>query len=175
MDFSETTINYIQNLRLPNNEILITNRRKIGFIGLIGGLKNIRILYEQWINSGELKYIPFYKLNQDHVELFFSTVRSSLGYNNNPTVKQFQSAYKKLLVRVQIRENGLGNCIPLQEIDILNTYSVNPDKEINSTCERQQMLQNEIELEENTNIEYYEHLQDHCYIYRVIRTRMLIR
>jgi len=40
-----------------------------------------------------MKYLLTYKFSQDHIELFFGAVRSTGGFNNNPT------AYKRLLMR----------------------------------------------------------------------------
>jgi len=60
-----------------------------------------------------------YKISQDHLELIFSCIRSHGGYNNNPRVKQFKSAFKKLIIHTEIKENKTGNCICLEEIPIL--------------------------------------------------------
>lgn len=67
------------------------------------------------------------------------------GYNNNPTARQFKSAYKKLLVNALIKDRGLGNCMALEDIPILNYSSVtNPVTAINnSNC----TLVKKIELE----------------------------
>lgn len=60
-----------------------------------------------------------YKTSQDHLEPFFLSIRVRGGWNNNPTVRQFTAAYKWLLVRAEIREGDMGNCITLDEIPIL--------------------------------------------------------
>lgn len=65
-----------------------------------------------------------YKLSKDHLEIFFGSVRSQGGYNNNPTAHQFKSAYKKILVNAKIKDRGLGNCMALEDIPILNCSSV---------------------------------------------------
>jgi len=51
-----------------------------------------------------------FKLSQDHIELFFCSLRSRFGSNNNPSAKEFQHAYKRLLLNQEIRGNH-GNCI----------------------------------------------------------------
>jgi hypothetical protein len=63
-----------------------------------------------------LKYLLTYKLSQDHLELFFGAVRSR-GCNNNPTVRQFTAAHKRLLMHHNV-EGGLGNC-SVQDTTIL--------------------------------------------------------
>ena len=47
------------------------------------------------------KNLSTYKLSQDYIETFFSALRSK-GFNNNPNAQQFESAYKRLLVRHEI-------------------------------------------------------------------------
>ena len=168
---SSDTVHYITNLKTLDDEKIILHRRKTGFLGVVAALNNITILYDQWVRPGILKFLPFYKLSQDHIELFFSSIRCSLGYNNNPNVKQFKAAYKKLLVRVQIRENGIGNCVPLEDIKILQIPHQNMDIEINSSCDRQHMLNDDDEAIDkcccnNIDNEYNKTiLDDHSYIY----------
>lgn len=74
-----------------------------------------------------------YKISQDHIELFFSSIIVRWEFNNNPNAVHFVAAYKRLLVRAEIREHGIGNCMPLQQIIFL-TYSskVNPTQTINN-------------------------------------------
>ncbi|XP_029047078.2 THAP domain-containing protein 2-like isoform X1 [Osmia bicornis bicornis] len=56
-------------------------------------------------------------------ELLFNNIRIHGGYNNNPTVKQFKSIFRNLIVHVEIKDTGTGNCIPLESIPILHTPS----------------------------------------------------
>lgn len=52
-------------------------------------------------------------------------------------MRQFISAYKKLLVRCQIRDNGIGNCISLEDIDVLHTLpKIDSISEINNSLDR---------------------------------------
>jgi len=75
-----------------------------------------------------------YKISQDHLEIFFGSVRSLGEHNNNPTSRQFQSAYKKLVVHTHdIGNFNTGNCIPLENIKILNYSSSDPVKMINNS------------------------------------------
>lgn len=55
---------------------------------------------------------------KDHIELFFSAVRSKGGFNNNPTASQFVAAYKRLVVHNQVK-GGRGNCTCLDDTRIL--------------------------------------------------------
>lgn len=59
-------------------------------------------------------------MSQDHLELFFGVIRSRSGYNNNPSARMFQAAYKKLLVHSQFKDGSNENCVPLEKIAVLN-------------------------------------------------------
>ncbi|CAG4958305.1 unnamed protein product [Colias eurytheme] len=78
-----------------------------------------------------------YKISRDHIELFFSAIRARGGFNNNPNAVQLKAAFKRLIVRAEIRDGGLGNCIPLEQINILNCSSTtNPTNTLNQLTER---------------------------------------
>lgn len=66
-----------------------------------------------------LNYLLTYKMSQDHLKLFFRTVRASGGFNNNPTTKQFTAAYPRLLLQSHIEGTG-GNCEKRDSINILS-------------------------------------------------------
>lgn len=144
-EFIPKAIEYLQKLKFQNKkhgDLVCTSRRRTGFIGFILCLKTVPIIYKQLVKTHNLKYVPFYKLNQDHLELFFCSIRSRLGSNNNPTVRQFQASYKRLIVHTQIKDSGAGNCIPLESISILSLNS-KPELMINATTNRSNMLTQE--------------------------------
>lgn len=123
---AQECINYISSLKFKRSndtEFVINSTRKTGFLGIMMGLQNISFLFEEYIATGKLLFVPFYKLSQDHIELFFCSSRQRLGFNNNPTVKQFMTTYQRLLGHCEISDKGIGNCIPLEEIKILNVVS----------------------------------------------------
>lgn len=70
-----------------------------------------------------ISYLPTYKLNEDYLKLFFGMIRKQGGYTSNPTSRQFQSAYKKCLVHMELKDSTTGNCIPLEHISILRCTS----------------------------------------------------
>lgn len=88
------------------NKLLTNSNRKTGFVGLIICLMNVKDLYNDYVSTNKLKFILTYKLNQDHLEMFFSAIRSRCGFNNNPSALQFRTAYRRLLVRNFIKEHG---------------------------------------------------------------------
>jgi len=85
------------------------------------------------------------------------------GFNNNPTSRQFQSAYKKLVVHSTNIENiNTGNCIPLENIDILHYSSSDPIKTININTINHNI--DSISREENVQ-EVDSYINDHDYIF----------
>ncbi|EFN68497.1 hypothetical protein EAG_00073, partial [Camponotus floridanus] len=77
-----------------------------GFLCLLISMKSLLSIYKECVDKDNLSLIPVYKMSQDHLELFFGSIRSCGGYNNNPTCRQFISAYKKILIHAEIREHG---------------------------------------------------------------------
>lgn len=135
--FESATV-YLMHLKLSSGELLINSRRKTGFIAMVINMKSALSLYSCLVeNAKVLKYLPLYKVSQDHIELFFSAVRARGGFNNNPDAIQFRAAYKKLLVRAEIRDGGIGNCTPLEQISILTCSSKNPITALNELTEKE--------------------------------------
>lgn len=118
---AETLIEYISGLRSETGCFLKHHARKTGIIGLIIDLRNVFNLYNDLQPKG-LEYLLSFKLSQDMIETFFSAIRSRGGWNNNPSSKQFESAYKRLLVRNEIQSSVHSNCLE-DKIDILYVSS----------------------------------------------------
>lgn len=138
----DSATHYIASLRFLSGEVVIKSRRRTGFIGLMINMKSALDLYEYLVNDTQiLKYIPVYKVSQDHIELFFSAIRARGGFNNNPNAVQFRAAYKKLLIRAEIRDGGVGNCVPLEQVNILTCSSKNPVESINELTEKQSLVE----------------------------------
>jgi DNA transposase THAP9 len=93
--FIELFEEYVFSLKLIDGINVVNSSRKTGFVGIEWVLKN-------WLNVYDLiqeknycvEYILSYKISQDHLETFFSTVKSKGGYNNNPSAKEFKASYK---------------------------------------------------------------------------------
>lgn len=139
----EGAISYLQNLTLQSGQKLVDSRRKTGFGGLILDMVSSIRLYKYLVDGAELlQYLPLYKVSQDHLELFFSAIRARGGFNNNPNAVQFKAAFKRLLIRAEIRDAGFGNCIPLEQINILTCSSkTNPVAAINELTERNSFVE----------------------------------
>jgi len=113
---------YILNLRDKDGLSMVNSRKKTAFIGFLCAIHSVKAMYTSLVEGKFLKYLLTYKLSQDHLELFFAAVRSSFGCNNNPTARQFVAAYKRLLVRHEIKAVG-GNCIMIDDTKILYVTS----------------------------------------------------
>lgn len=90
-EFTKYITNYIKELKVKDKDTFVPtldSNRKTGFLGCLQSTIN---LHSRLIKSGELDHIRMYKISQDHLELFFGTIRSLGGFNNNPTSRQFNS------------------------------------------------------------------------------------
>lgn len=123
LQYMESIKEYILGLTLKNISIL-KSPRKTGFLGFIICIDSLIKLYKLHVTEkNNLMYILTYKLSQDHLELFFGTVRSKGGYNNNPTARQFEATYKRLLIHSEISGPNTGNALNLEHLTILTCGS----------------------------------------------------
>lgn len=163
--FTNKFTNYIKGLKVKEIEgfvPILDSKRKTGFIGFVGGLHSALLLYNTFVEPGKLSYIKLYKCSQDHLELFFGTVRAQGGYNNNPTAQQFRAAYRKLVIRVNnVQSFNSGNCIPLEDIDILHYSSTDPIKVLNNNSIG---ISSDAIIDENNVENINSFIMDHDYI-----------
>lgn len=144
--FAHSAITYLKHLKFPNGNYLVLSERKAGFIGLIIGLTNSLELYLEYFSKNNIiHYLHTYRLSQDHLELLFSTIRSKGGFNNNPSARQFNAAYKRIVVHVQLSERGVGNCMPQESVPILHTSAIQKDRR----CDEPIPNNEEYEMERN--------------------------
>lgn len=99
---------------------------KTVFFGLIVTLNSVIKIFKNWIQSNSnMSYLLTYKLSQDHLELFFSAVRSHCSRNNNPTCMQFMTIFKQLLIHAQVSSSKYANIIAQDDTIFLNVTSTN--------------------------------------------------
>lgn len=60
------------------------------------------------------------------LESFFSRIRAKGGFNDNPTVEQFKSAYRQVLVADQLTSSSRANCV--DKLSIFHTSSAPPTR-----------------------------------------------
>ena len=153
-NYLSTAQSYILTLQESKSRALIINsNRKTGFLGFLLCIQSVKLLFEEFILSDRygLKFLLSYKFSQDHIELFFGKIRSMSGCNDNPTARQFKSAYKKILTHNDIQNVVSGNCLALEDIPILTAgkgYVVSNNVEvvvpsvvsINSSLSKKRMM-----------------------------------
>lgn len=125
---------YINDLKFEDGTNVIDSKRKTGFKGIAMGLQSALDLFKLLISKNHMKFFITYKISQDHLETFFCAIRSKGGYNDNPTCRQFQAAYKRLLVHNSIMGSAYGNCSILDNTYIeavSNNKTLNENEELN--------------------------------------------
>lgn len=106
---------------------------KTGFLGILINIESLKYLFLHLIEKeNRLIFLPTYKVSQDHLEIFFGSIRMHGGHNDNPNCKQFKGIYRKLLTHLELKCLTTGNCVPLENIAILNCTSAT--RVINSTA-----------------------------------------
>lgn len=123
---------YIRHIKL-GDKLVTKSNRKTGFLGFLICINSLKQFYPKYVGEAKpLKYLLTYKLSQDHLELFFGAIRSKGGHNNNPTARQFEAAYKRLIVHLELVASQTGNVQDLESIPILtcgsgNNITINED------------------------------------------------
>ncbi|KAL4131921.1 hypothetical protein QTP88_009153 [Uroleucon formosanum] len=110
-------------LKFQNDVKVIKSNRKTGFVEMILSLQNAIQMFQDLRLKGYINYLLTYKISQDHVETTSSAIRSRLGYNNNPTCRQFKAAYKRILVHNEIVGSQFDNCTLLDNTKNLTVDS----------------------------------------------------
>lgn len=133
--YLESCFEYITQLNLPNEQKIIESQSKTGFLRFMINIKSYIQFYEYLIDCENpvLEFLLSYKLSQDHLEIFFSAIRSRGGFNNNPSARQFESAFKRLLIHTDIKGSLTGNISVLDENTAMlsvETSSMTPSDEL---------------------------------------------
>lgn len=97
-----------------------------------------------------MDFLLTYKLSQNHLEMFFSAIRSKGGFNNNPTAAQLEAAYKRLIVHKELATSSEANCLPIDRTNILTISSTNKFKNAKNE-EYLDMLCAEVESDNDGN------------------------
>lgn len=83
------------------------------------GIENVKVIYTQFVMTNKLQEFPVRRICQCPLEGLFSRCRSfsMLGSNTNPTVLQFKSLMRKILVNNEVTNPIFANCS--DQLDIL--------------------------------------------------------
>ena len=103
---------YLKKLEDKDGVKLVHGPRKTFILGFATSSKSIMAIARKLLerNDNKYDYVLTYRFSQDQVEMFFSKIRSRLGWNNNPTALQFKWALRTLLQKNQITAPTTGNC-----------------------------------------------------------------
>lgn len=71
---------------------------------------NIESIYNTYVATDLIECMPTYQFSQDPLESIFGRTRSLNGDNDNPTVTQFTSSFRKILVQNEIKSFKFANC-----------------------------------------------------------------
>lgn len=150
---------YILQLREKAGTPIYMSARKTGFKGFLICIESALKMYNHLVvndTTSVLKYLPLYKVSQDHLERLFGYIRSRNGHNNNPSARQFAATFKRILVHRQLSECSNGNAVPLDKIKILHVGRIGqaPEKLINKSMTTSRLI---TELEDDDNIEEFDY------------------
>lgn len=121
--FLDEFIEYIRNLKL-NGKPITTTGRKVPFIGFINNSIALKMMYEEFVETGIIGKIQTTDLQQDLLESFFGRMRSKGGNNSNPTQQQFIGNFRRILVNKELTSSSLSNCVDrLQILHVPSTKS----------------------------------------------------
>ena len=128
---------YLLNLKDMTGQRLIVHRRKTFVLGFVSTAKSVLCLAEELLNREVKPYHYFLtcKVSQDHLELFFSCIRSRGGFNNNPNVVQFKTAMKQILLKNSIMSSSKGNVLCFESQSVGSLFSLKWSKRRTSLCE----------------------------------------
>lgn len=158
-DFLDRMTTYIRGLKIKNatkrkikgddRQVIIKSYKpilecacKTGFLGIFICIESLKCLYANLVEiDSMLVFIPTYKFSQDHLELLFGMIRMHGGHNDNPNAKQFKGIYRKVLCHLELKASDSSNCIPLENIGILNCSS--STKAINFSAHSQRFEDND--------------------------------
>lgn len=106
-------------LKIEGKDLLCTNK-STGFIGFVFCIDSFLALSKDLLMAeagASLKYVMGYSFSQDHIELLFNSIRGKLGWNNNPTPKQFGYIVRRLHAHVGVTGDSSGNCLNFADVD----------------------------------------------------------
>jgi len=110
---------YLQGMKTDDGLSMLEHRRKTALCGLIVDINSVLALATEVLTRENRVQFKFFL----HINLvriiwnFFSKIRSRSGFNNNPSVKQFQAAFKSLILKNCVAPSLNGNCKPLENDD----------------------------------------------------------
>lgn len=131
--YIDESIEYMKNLKLSKNgKSILKTTSKVPFLGFSICLKNFRSFYIEYVEQAAvLPYVITFRFSQDHLELLlFGCIRQMFGCNDNPSAKQFESAWRRLLGNHQVTASVSANCRN-NDVEFLTVLNSSSRKESN--------------------------------------------
>lgn len=141
---------------------IVESKVKTGFRGYVINIESLLAIYQEYVQKDNLMgMIATYRFSQDHLERFFGKIRYAQGCNDNPTIQQFTSCYRKLQLMSDFEISRYSNVTNISSTDILmissrpriNEMIQQPNEKNNSRDE---------EILELETIERASYLMDKC-------------
>lgn len=131
--FNETK-HYISELTADGIPI-IHHRRKTFAIGFLMNIISFQKLAIELMSAEEhpLKYFLTYKCSQDHLELYFSCIRSRGSWNDNPNALQFKWTLRRLLFNNSVQPGVNSNCLDT-DFNLTPIFESRIQKNVSENC-----------------------------------------
>ncbi|XP_065324781.1 uncharacterized protein LOC135931529 [Gordionus sp. m RMFG-2023] len=127
-------IKTLKSLKLTNGIYVYKSNKKTCVEGLILSMKSILEMGKELLTgeTPKMKFFLTYKTSQDHLELYFCSIRSRGGFNDNPSAYQVRSAVRISLM-AKLDTTITGNCISLDNTQLIcSNFQNNHDDDFNS-------------------------------------------
>lgn len=150
--FLDDTSDYIKSLTVSaTRKPVLESNLKVGFKGMLINMANIKSIYTDFVQTGRLEQFHARRICQCPLESFFSRCRSysMLGSNTNPTVLQFRSIVRKILVNNEITSSNFANCT--DHLQIL-TVSSGIKKNASNNLDSNSNIMSEENVHENVEL-----------------------
>lgn len=130
--YIDESIEYMKNLKLSiAGKSILETRSKFPFLGFSICLKNFRTFYMEYVEQAAvIPHVMTFRFSQDHLELLFACIRQMFGCNDNPSAKQLESAWRRLLGNHQITASESANC-QSNSVEFLTVLNSSSRKETN--------------------------------------------
>lgn len=103
--FLDRVEKYIEDLQIESEskkglvrKPVLNSIARMGFFGFKVDIISLKGIYNDFVKMSSLDIFYTMQFSQDHLETLFSLIRNSLGRNDNPTISQFSSAFRKLII-----------------------------------------------------------------------------
>lgn len=139
----------VKGLKSHKSVSILKSRVKTGFLGFVINIESVINMYHENVEENQFMHmIATYKLSQDHLEMFFSKIRSIHKCNDNPTIQQFIASYKKIQMISDIQISQDANISNI--LTISSTHRGVSDDDVD-LIDRQSSVENQIDIHENYN------------------------